>query len=108
MKTKTKSPDKLANPHPGMLLKKYFLEPLGLSQAQLSLATGLANSRLSELLRGRRGITVDSAIRLAKVLGPTPQFWLGLQADFDMEEAMYKRRSEYEALRPWPKSKRAA
>ena len=108
MKTKPKSPQSLANPHPGMLLKRYFLEPLALTQTQLAQATGLANSRLSELLRGRRGITVDSAIRLAKVLGQTPQFWLGLQADFDMEEAMQKRKTEYEALKPWPKPKAAA
>jgi antitoxin HigA-1 len=89
---------RLSNPHPGRLLRKHFLEPLGLTQAQLAAATGLPQSRLTELVKERRGITVDSAIRLARVLGPHPQFWLGLQAQYDMEEAMKSKGAEYDSL----------
>jgi len=69
-----------------------------MTQSQLAEATGMPNSRITELIKERRGITVDGAIRLARVLGPHPQFWLGLQADYDMEEAMKERGAEYEAL----------
>lgn len=90
---------RLVNPHPGKLLRKFFLEPLGITQATLAEATGLPASRITELIKGRRGITVDSAIRLARVVGPHPQFWLGLQADYDMEEAMNERGVEYDSLK---------
>ncbi|MGV3659395.1 MAG: HigA family addiction module antitoxin [Prosthecobacter sp.] len=98
LKTVTK-PERLPNPHPGRILQRHFLEPLNLNQAQLSAATGLPQSRISELIKGRRGITVDSAIRLARVIGPHEQFWLGLQAQYDMEEALLSRGAEYDALK---------
>lgn len=110
MKTNTKrlNGGRLASPHPGKLLLKYFLEPRQMTQAQLSKATGLPSSRLTELIKARRGITVDSAIRLARVLGPRPEFWLGLQADYDMREAYRERGEEYAALKPLPKLAEAA
>ncbi len=110
MKTKTKktNENRLANPHPGKLLLKYFLAPRNMTQAQLAKATGLPASRITELTKERRGITVDSAIRLARVLGPRPEFWLGLQADYDMREAYRERGEEYAALKLLPKLAEAA
>ena len=106
--TKQSKDNRLANPHPGKLLMKYFLAPRQMTQAQLAKATGLPASRLTELVKERRGITVDSAIRLARVLGPRPEFWLGLQADYDMREAYRERGEEYAALKPLPKLADAA
>ena len=79
-----------------------------MTQTQLSQATGLPASRLTELIKERRGITVDSAIRLARVLGPRPEFWLGLQADYDMCEAYRERGAEYETLQRLPEFAQAA
>jgi addiction module HigA family antidote len=107
-KARVKAPERLSNPHPGRLLRKYFLEPLNMTQAQLSQATGLPQSRITELLKERRGITVDSAIRFARVLGPHPQFWIGLQADYDMREALRARGDEYDKLRLYSKPEAAA
>ncbi|MDP1587075.1 MAG: HigA family addiction module antitoxin [Prosthecobacter sp.] len=95
-------PERLPNPHPGRILRKHFLEPLELTQAALAAATALPQSRITELIKERRGITVDSAIRLARVLGPHPQFWIGLQAQYDLEEAMLAKGKEYDALKRHP------
>lgn len=110
MSTKTKtaplksiaSPARLSNPHPGRILRKHFLEPLEMTQVQLATSTGLPTSRITELLKGRRGITADTAIRLARVLGPHPQFWIGLQSQFDLEEAMLAKGKEYDTLKRHP------
>lgn len=106
--TKSQPVERLANPHPGKLLRKFFLEPLGMTQSQLAEATGLPASRITELVKERRGITVDSAIRLARVLGPHPRFWLGLQSDYDMEQAVKERGGEYDALKRFVPSEQAA
>lgn len=98
-RVRVKAPELLSNPHPGRLLRKYFLEPLNMTQAQLAQTTGLPQSRITELLKERRGITIDSAIRFARVLGPHPQFWIGLQADYDMREALLVRGEEYDKLK---------
>lgn len=101
MKTKTKGKsERLPNIHPGRILRKEVLEARGISQTELAAATGLPVSRINDLVKERRGITVDSAIRLGKALGTSPQLWIGLQADYDMEEAQLARAKEYAALRP--------
>jgi addiction module HigA family antidote len=107
-KAPTQATRQLSNPHPGRLLRKFFLEPLGMTQSQLAAATGLPPSRITEVVKERRGITVDSAIRLARVLGPHPQFWLGLQADYDMEEAVKERGREYDSLKRFVPAEQAA
>jgi len=98
-KPKAPAPGRLPNPHPGRILRKHFLEPLGLTQVQLSGATGIPTSRITELLKARRGITADTAIRLANVLGPHAQFWIGLQNQYDLEEAMLAKGKEYASLK---------
>ena len=71
--------DRMPPVHPGEILLEEFLKPIGLSQTQLALATGMPQSRVQAIVSGRRGITADTAIRLAAFFGNTPQFWLNCQ-----------------------------
>lgn len=77
----------LPNIHPGEVLLEEFLEPLGISQNALARATGVPPRRINEIVLGKRGITADTAVRLAAALGTSERFWLGLQADYELEEA---------------------
>jgi addiction module HigA family antidote len=70
-------------PHPGVLLKKYYLDELGISQYRLAKETGMAAIRVSEILKGRRSITPNTALRLAKFFGTTYQYWMNLQNEYD-------------------------
>ncbi|HEX7683060.1 MAG TPA: HigA family addiction module antitoxin [Trinickia sp.] len=88
---------KLSNVHPGEVLNEEFLVPLGISQNALARAMSVPPRRINEIVHGARAVTADTALRLAIVLGTTPQFWLGLQADYDLEEAA---RADFSALRP--------
>ena len=77
---------KLKNIHPGEILKEEFLEPLNVSAYRLAKETHLDQTRISEIIHKKRRITANTALRLAKYFGNTPQFWLGLQNDYDIEE----------------------
>ncbi|MEN1926773.1 HigA family addiction module antitoxin [Luteimonas sp. MJ293] len=77
----------LPNIHPGEVLKHEFLDPMGLSQNAVARAAGVPPRRINEIVLGKRGISADTAVRLAAVFGTSERFWLGLQADFDLEEA---------------------
>lgn len=77
----------LPNIHPGEVLLEEFLLPLGISQNALARAAGVPPRRINEIVLGKRGITADTAVRLAAALGTSERFWLGLQADYDLEEA---------------------
>ncbi|APP86762.1 HigA family addiction module antitoxin [Xanthomonas hortorum pv. vitians] len=77
----------LPNIHPGEILLEEFLEPMGISQNALARATAVPPRRINEIVLGKRGITADTAVRLAAALGTTERFWLGLQADYELEEA---------------------
>ena len=78
---------RLRNIHPGEVLFEEFLKPNNISQNALARAIGVPPRRINEIVLGRRGITADTAIRLAKHFGTSEQFWMGLQADYDLEEA---------------------
>jgi len=78
---------KLKNVHPGEVLLEEFLNPMELSQNALARAIGVPPRRINEIVLGKRGITADTALRLAKTFGNSESFWLGLQADYDLEEA---------------------
>ena len=78
---------KLPNIHPGEILMEEFLDPMGISQNRLARAMGVPPRRINEIVHGKRGVTADTALRLARALGTTEQFWMGLQADYDLEEA---------------------
>lgn len=77
----------LPNIHPGEILLAEFLEPLGISQNALARAADVSPRRINEIVLGKRGITADTAVRLAAALGTSERFWLGLQADYDLEQA---------------------
>ncbi len=79
--------DKLAPVHPGDVLREEFLVPLGLSQNRLALDIRVPARRINEIVHGKRRITPDTALRLARYFNNSPQFWLGLQMDYDLEVA---------------------
>ncbi len=78
---------KLAPVHPGEILQREFLEPMELSQNRLALALGVPARRINEIVLGKRGITADTALRLARYFNMSPQFWLGLQMDYELDMA---------------------
>ena len=78
---------KLPNIHPGEILLEEFLLPTNVSQNALARATGVPPRRINEIVLGKRGVTADTALRLAVAFGTSEGFWLGLQADYDLEEA---------------------
>ena len=78
---------RLRNIHPGEVLLEEFLKPMDLSQNAIARAIGVPPRRINEIVLGKRGISADTAIRLAKHFGTSEQFWMGLQADYDLEEA---------------------
>jgi addiction module HigA family antidote len=73
--------------HPGEMLREEFMKPLGLSANALAMALRVPVTRISEILRERRGITADTALRLARYFNMTPEFWMRLQMDYDLESA---------------------
>ncbi|HQW25147.1 MAG TPA: HigA family addiction module antitoxin [Saprospiraceae bacterium] len=89
---------KLKNIHPGEVLKEEFLDPLGITAYRLSKDTFIPQTRISEILKGRRRITADSALRFAKYFGNSPKFWLGLQDDYDLEEEGINKKSELDEI----------
>ncbi len=107
-RTKKKQTAALTPAHPGEILLKEFLEPAGISQARLSQATGLTVSRINDMVKGRRGITPDSAIRLGAAFGISPGFWLNLQADYATRMAMIENGREYSAIAKMPELAAAA
>jgi addiction module HigA family antidote len=74
--------------HPGEVLMEDFLKPMGLSQNRLALSIGVHPRRINEIVLGKRGITADTALRLAKFFGTSPDVWLGLQKDYELDVAM--------------------
>jgi len=77
---------RLKNIHPGEILSEEFLLPLQLSAYRLSKEIGIPQTRISSIIKGKRRITADTALRLSKYFGTTAKFWLGLQDDYDIEE----------------------
>jgi len=75
----------IAPVHPGEILMYEFLEPLNMSQNQLANDLGVPPRRINEIIHGKRGITADTALRLARYFNMTPQFWMGLQMDFELD-----------------------
>ncbi len=85
---------RIRNIHPGEVLKKEFLEPLEISAYRLSKETFIPQTRISEILKGNRRITADTALRISKYFGTTAKFWLGLQADYDLEDESKNKKKE--------------
>ncbi|QKK03781.1 MAG: HigA family addiction module antidote protein [Pseudomonadota bacterium] len=78
---------RLPNIHPGEILLEEFLEPMGISQNRLARVIEVPPRRINEIVLGKRRITADTAMRLARAFGTSEHFWLGLQADYDLEQA---------------------
>lgn len=90
---------KIKNVHPGEILLKEFLEPLQISAYKLSKEIGIPQTRVSEILKGRRRITADTALRLSAFFGNSPKFWLGLQADFDLEDVKKQKHKDLKQIK---------
>ena len=91
-------PAKRIPTHPGEILEEEFLKPLGISQVAFAAHLGVPVQRINELVRGKRGITPETAWLLSQALNTTPEFWLNLQMTFDL--AQNRPRREIQALRP--------
>ncbi|MCF8464898.1 MAG: HigA family addiction module antidote protein [Flavobacteriales bacterium] len=89
----------LKNIHPGEVLKEEFLEPMGISAYRLSKETFIPQTRISQILKGQRRITADTALRLSRFFGTSAKFWLGLQDDYDIEEEQTLKESELNEIR---------
>jgi len=90
---------KLKNIHPGEILTEEFLIPMKITAYRLSQDIGIPQTRVSEIIKGNRRITADTAIRLSNYFGNSAKFWLGLQNDFDIEEEMDKKRKEFGTIK---------
>jgi addiction module HigA family antidote len=92
--------DRLPNIHPGEVLEEEFLKPLGLTAYRLAKATKIPITRISEIVKGRRRVTADTALRLSTFFGNSPRFWLGLQNDYDLEEEQVKIERDLKEISP--------
>jgi len=79
--------EKLSPVHPGEILFEEFLKPLKISQNRLGLDLGVSPRRINEIIHAKRSVTADTALRLARYFGNSPEFWLGLQMDYDLDVA---------------------
>lgn len=93
----------LNNIHPGEVLEKEFLEPLGISAYRLSKETFIPQTRISQILKGKRRVTADTALRLSMYFGTSAYFWLGLQNDFDVEQERNNKLEEFRQIVPLKK-----
>ena len=91
--------EKLPNIHPGEVLLHEFLEPLEITAYRLSKELKIPQTRISEIIKGRRRITADTALRLSKYFGNSAKFWLGLQDDFDIEEEKLNKEKELKEIK---------
>ena len=92
--------EKLKNIHPGEILHEEFLIPLEISAYRLAKETFLPQTRISEIIKGNRRITADTAIRFAKFFGTNAKFWLGLQDDYDLEEERTQKEKVFNSIKP--------
>jgi len=90
---------KLPNIHPGEILLEEFLKPMDISAYRLSKEIGIPQTRISQIIKGKRRITADTALRLSAFFGNTPKFWLGLQDDYDLEEESLRNNDTLKRIR---------
>jgi len=91
--------EKLSNIHPGEILLEEFLIPLNITAYRLSKDLGIPQTRTSEIIKGHRSITADTAIRLSYYFGNSAKFWLGLQNDFDLEEEKKSKAGDFKRIK---------
>jgi addiction module HigA family antidote len=97
----------LKNIHPGEILKEEFLVPMGISVYRLSVETGLSETRLGQIIKGKRSISAETAVKLGKFFRVEAEFWMNLQTLFDIEEAHKQYKKEIESIRSINKLKQA-
>lgn len=90
--------EKIKNIHPGEILSEEFLQPLNITPYRLSKDLKIPQTRISEIIKGNRRITADTALRLSRYFGNSAKFWLGLQADYDIEEGLKGKLSELQEI----------
>ena len=90
--------ERLPNIHPGEVLKEEFLDPMGISAYRLAKDISIPQTRVADIVHGRRRVTADTALRLGKYFGVSARFWLGLQDDYDLEEEMGQNGEEIEQI----------
>jgi len=93
--------EKLRNIHPGEILSEEFLIPLNITPYRLSKDLKIPQTRISEIIKGNRRITADTALRLSQYFGNSAKFWLGLQDDFDIEEEEANKGQELRSIKPY-------
>ena len=91
--------EKLPNIHPGEVLQEEFLIPLQITPYRLAKETNIPQTRISEIVKGNRRITADTALRLSQFFGNSAKFWLGLQDDFDIENELLVKPEEFEHIK---------
>jgi len=97
--------EKLKNIHPGEILLEEFLIPLEITSYRLSKDLKIPQTRISEIIKGNRRITADTALRLSQYFGNSAKFWLGLQDDFDIEEGTENKREELQSIKRFTNQK---
>lgn len=98
----------LKNIHPGEVLQEEFLVPMGISVYRIAKETRLSPTRLGQIIRGNRGITAETAIKIGLFLNTGPEFWMNLQSLYDIEEAERRYSKEVKAIHPYSQTDRAA
>jgi len=91
--------EKLPNIHPGEILYHEFLEPLKITAYRISKELRIPQTRISEIIKGNRRITADTALRLSKYFGNSAKFWLGIQDDYDIEEGKERKKTELNEIK---------
>ena len=100
--------EEFINPHPGEILLEEFLVPMSISQNRLAIELRVPCHRVNEIIHGRRGITADTALRLAKFLGTSPDFWMNLQKSYDLAVAREKLAGELSQIHSFTYSSQLA
>src|SRR4030043_1851092 len=99
--------NRIPNIHPGEILSEDFLKPMGISAYRLSKGANIDQTRISEIIRGKRSVTADTALRLARFFGNSPEFWLNLQAHYDLEQKKREMEKDLKKIRPYSPSERS-
>jgi addiction module HigA family antidote len=93
--------NRIPNIHPGEILSEDFLKPMGITAYRLSKGTNIDQTRISEIIRGKRSVTADTALRLARFFGNSPEFWLNLQAHYDLEQKKREMEKDLKKIKPY-------
>jgi antitoxin HigA-1 len=96
---KVENMERLENVHPGEILNEEFLVPLNISAYRLSKDTEIPQTRISQIIKGKRSISADTALRLSLYFGTSPKFWLGLQDDYDIEEESQNKMEAFKRIK---------